>query len=1043
MFSRRKTRSVHDTAYTGVSRTAPNNHQPNSGALAAALTIGNAMKQQQPAQAAKKNSSIARSQSFQVAPPAANISESGGSLLKRGSRSSMQSKDKAGALGQPPRRFSANSRSSSASAGGSFNSQTQHTHVYDIDDSFNDSYLDEITEETNQTYLNNKARMNDLRLPKQNEATGNSNVIANTPVKMVKKYIPTPTGIKVIEVPELQFQKEVARSNSMRSNSLLSRSGSLRNVSLTKKSYNNVPRAASLTGTSRRNGSSSAKNPNRSVSSPLKSMHEEVVLEESLGKNDELEEQHSKYQELEKEIEEEKRLAAQIEAKRKEYERLKLERLKNEERLKELEKEVSFSDDVTEATVLHTPNEDNIPLNQESTTHVRDSFVDVPLPSKFPTETVTEEEEDEEEVPITKVPPVVDELDEKKLKDEDDEEEDVPIASVPPVVDELDDKLLKEELVPTAIDGSENKFSETDKAGFADTGVTTDEADGASPNGRSQSLSEATDNLKHQILGTQPEDSVMVSVPTFQVQEQSNTDGRIAKPFLSTLDDEKSTGDFNQAGHLNSSFAERSSVSDDEKDFQTLDPSVATELGVINQYQNLESSELLQQDNASAITIEEIDDSDEEQERSNLASQLRPQFSNKPEIIEPTVASEENTEKSNPDHDNSKIESEDTLLAPGASSNVSSKSSLFSNDSQKKPIKSALKSASSFTAPTQQQQQLQQPAAKGNAAQQAYLSLTTAENTRLNSKLSNSNLNNNPDFALTKAGNGSAIGGGGNAFGGAYPLFGNLASANKPTKRLSQQTLRKPPPQTQRGGARPHSMQHIEKQSGMSNRSLRPNSAVQPIPSHPALQPGYQSPSKLKAEALYAKAQARPHSEFKPSLAKKSSFSREIESNGHNNHGVTPRSQGRRIGDRPARTTLRDPIAPTATQSHASKPFTPETTAASKPVKSHTQQKLQSQSQSQSQLLNHQQAKPVQQYQLPKTFKSRFNDSDDEGVDSLPTRNFTSRFNDSDEDISTPRSSAPSPAVASLRRDTEPKDSSPKKEKKFKKLRKLFGSSKD
>ena len=78
---------------------------------------------------------------------------------------------------------------------------------------------------------------------------------------------------------------------------------------------------------------------------------------------------------------------------------------------------------------------------------------------------------------------------------------------------------------------------------------------------------------------------------------------------------------------------------------------------------------------------------------------------------------------------------------------------------------------------------------------------------------------------------------------------------------------------------------------------------------------------------------------------------------------------------------MRDPL-PTATQSHASKPFTPETTAASKPVKSHTQQKLQSQSQ----LLNHQQAKPVQQYQLPKTFKSRFNDSDDEGVDSLPTK---------------------------------------------------------
>ena len=201
----------------------------------------------------------------------------------------------------------------------------------------------------------------------------------------------------------------------------------------------------------------------------------------------------------------------------------------------------------------------------------------------------------------------------------------------------------------------------------------------------------------------------------------------------------------------------------------------------------------------------------------------------------------------------------------------------FSNDSQKKPIKSALKSASSFTAPTQQQQ-LQQPAAKGNAAQQAYLSLTTAENT-FELQVVHSNLNNNPDFALTKAGNGSAISGGGNAFGGAYPLFGNLASANKPTKRLSQQTLRKPPPQTQRWCQTTFNATH-RKQSGMSNRSLRPNSAVQPIPSHPALQPGYQSPSKLKAEALYAKAQARPHSEFKPSLAKKSSFSREIESNG-------------------------------------------------------------------------------------------------------------------------------------------------------------------
>ena len=121
----------------------------------------------------------------------------------------MQSKDKAGALGQPPRRFSANSRSSSASAGGSFNSQTQHTHVYDIDDSFNDSYLDEITEETNQTYLNNKARMNDLRLPKQNETAGNSNVIANTPVKWLKNTYQLQQVSRLSRFQSCNFRKKL------------------------------------------------------------------------------------------------------------------------------------------------------------------------------------------------------------------------------------------------------------------------------------------------------------------------------------------------------------------------------------------------------------------------------------------------------------------------------------------------------------------------------------------------------------------------------------------------------------------------------------------------------------------------------------------------------------------------------------------------------------------------------------------------------------------------------------------------------------------
>ena len=121
MWSRRNTKSTRGTAYTGVNRSSATsaNQQPNSGALAAALTIGNAMKQQNSSAVNKQQqSNIPRSISFQYKStpsssssntkskttyhqqpqpphhqqqqPHSNSLSSTGSLLKRGSRSSIQ-----------------------------------------------------------------------------------------------------------------------------------------------------------------------------------------------------------------------------------------------------------------------------------------------------------------------------------------------------------------------------------------------------------------------------------------------------------------------------------------------------------------------------------------------------------------------------------------------------------------------------------------------------------------------------------------------------------------------------------------------------------------------------------------------------------------------------------------------------------------------------------------------------------------------------------------------------------------------------------------
>lgn len=226
-------------------------------------------------------------------------------------------------------------------------------------------------------------------------------------------------------------------------------------------------------------------------------------------------------------------------------------------------------------------------------------------------------------------------------------------------------------------------------------------------------------------------------------------------------------------------------------------------------------------------------------------SQSRPTFDNIPTIItNDTITNDANTyehfvSQASESAVDQFLDPHEELKAPA----LSTASSISSDNSfkAKKPMKSAMKFTSSF-------HDLATNGQKSNAARDAYISLTTAENTRLNSKLSSSQL--------------ADLGG----------------SSVTPNKRMS--TLRKPPP-----SQRPQSLQmeRLSKPDSatngvkprMSNRSLRDRSSVYvaPMAAHPVLDPKYQSPSKAKAAELYARANKRPVSTF--NLQRKSSFSNE------------------------------------------------------------------------------------------------------------------------------------------------------------------------
>ena len=192
-----------------------------------------------------------------------------------------------------------------------------------------------------------------------------------------------------------------------------------------------------------------------------------------------------------------------------------------------------------------------------------------------------------------------------------------------------------------------------------------------------------------------------------------------------------------------------------------------------------------------------------------------------------------------------------------AASSIRSTSSL---DSKSRPIKSAMRNSKT--------RYLSGKSASVSPAEQAYISLATAENTRINSKLFTLQLNPDGETGVKSP---------------------SPSATSTPQKRLSH-TFRKQPSSTMHveGGTanrttRPRRHSDIRKSAQaeqssnvtrkLSARSLR--TEPKPIATHSVLSPNYQSPSKQKAAALYAKANMRPLFQFEPSVKRNSSYSRD------------------------------------------------------------------------------------------------------------------------------------------------------------------------
>lgn len=350
---RRKTKN--STAYTGVGHAAPSAQQPNNNAMAAALTIGQNLKLSQPDVYAKPRAPSLRKQPVQ---------RSSLSLLKR---SSLLQNTFAATL--TPRH--------SRTGLGLLVQKQPPSHEYNVDDSFTDSVLEQMGREADAHY-SNEARLRDLKLHHQPPQP-----------KMVKKYIPTPNGIQIVEVPEASMKQEIARSNSMRS---LPRSGLL----------SRIPRALSM--------SKQRRNPNLRLSSLVQAprIDENAELETSAAIDDLELRRRRELDALHAQIEHEKQLAKDLELKRLEFERLKQLRLENEKKMRALQ--------ILEEEEAHREASTS-PAHQNGAVFNAPDISELTFVSTDQGVRETKDSEDEEDVPVMPVPFVVDEMEHKQLKE--------------------------------------------------------------------------------------------------------------------------------------------------------------------------------------------------------------------------------------------------------------------------------------------------------------------------------------------------------------------------------------------------------------------------------------------------------------------------------------------------------------------------------------------------------------------------------------------------------------------------------------------------
>lgn len=876
MFGKRRSRN--SVAYTGVGYLA-STHHPDNGAMAAALTIG---KKLPPAQ----NNAIHQK------PPAIG---SLGSLLKRSP--SLQSNSIRST--STPNHYR---RGSTSSDRHSFTPRVE----YSVDDSFTDSQIEEMGRDADAHY-SNRAQLRDLKL---------SHLPPQQQVKMVKKYVPTPNGIQVVEVPETSMKQAIARSNSMRSGLSLNRAGLLssRNNLLSR-----IPKSPS------RSGSLTAQNTGQKRVTWKRSTLAASKIDESA----ELEpsEQSKAAAELQRQIDEERQLAAKLESQRKEYEQLKQLRLQNEKHRAELERlreeEESYS---------RLPSRQTSPHPVESVPTSISTTLDAPHPVKPQAPTLNDLPDD------TPQPQANDDAPQAQSTDD----EEVPIEPVPFAVDEFEQKKAGKnpEKLPTSIGDQEEDVTST------------------------YSLDDAS--VTHAVTVTAAE---------------IDTDDVIQN------------------------YAALGAAGGSEED----------EFGIVEVPNETESPTLAQQvksrlngNGKDSIALPNDVDS--------ISESTTPKFDPTPEIIqdEPQV---------------------DTLAhPPNAAGLASSIKSGSSSDSR--PIKSAMKNSRSTYALNNNSNSN----ANVSPAQQAYLSLTTAENTRLNSKLSSGQLNENDSLSPQHH---------------AHP---GPPRSPVHAQKLSATTLRKTqhPPQHQQ-----HHQQQQQQQGGLSDRSLRPrttsdasynrqstgggmssrtfkSSQPQGLPPHPYNGPNYHSPAKAKAAELFAKANNRPASTAHP-LKRESSFNKGSEEGKAENN--TAHQPPQRNGKH--RFTLRHDAGQQGAQQGGL------TAAAATTAHANIQQQAQQQAQQIVQLEQQQkqQQQPPQQQQPAarsheqrgggfKGFRSRIADSDEEdNVKPAQGGGFRSRFRDLEEQA--PVQEGPITTLREPKVDPALEEKKPKKKKKF--LKKLFG----